>query len=67
MDTSLEKASLYLQNEDGSSKSSVNGLTTLADMSNWPEIATGRDRSVGIYEWYEQVPLIFSILSCFSL
>ncbi|RCV42665.1 hypothetical protein SETIT_9G233700v2 [Setaria italica] len=51
MDTSLEKASLYLQNEDGNSKSSVDGLTTLADcLSNWPEIATGRDRSVGIYE-----------------
>ncbi|CAL4925261.1 unnamed protein product [Urochloa decumbens] len=51
MDTSLERASLYLQNEDGNSKSSMDGLTTLADcLSNWPEIATGIDRSVGIYE-----------------
>ncbi|KAF8672677.1 hypothetical protein HU200_049372 [Digitaria exilis] len=51
MDTSLEKASLYLPNEDGNPKSSVDGLTTLADcLSNWPEIATGRDHSVGIYQ-----------------
>lgn len=59
MDTSLEKASLYVQNEDGNSKSSVDGLTTLADcLSNWPEIATGRDHSVGIYEWCEKFPLL---------
>ncbi|PVH31778.1 hypothetical protein PAHAL_9G230700 [Panicum hallii] len=51
IDTSLEKASLYLQNEDGNSKSTVDGLTTLADcLSDWPEIATGSDRSIGIYE-----------------
>jgi len=71
IDTSLEKASLYLQNEDGNLKSTVDGLTTLADcLSDWPEIATGSDRSIGIYEWCEQFPSFshsFMSLSIFVL
>jgi len=71
IDTSLEKASLYLQNEDGNSKSTVDGLTTLADcLSDWTDIATGSDRSTGIYEWCEHFPsfsLFFMILSVFVM
>ncbi|KAL6643149.1 hypothetical protein ACP70R_021330 [Stipagrostis hirtigluma subsp. patula] len=48
MDTSLEKASLYFQSEDGNSKSSVDGLASLADcLSDWPEVAVGREHSIG--------------------
>lgn len=50
MDTSIEKASLYLQNEDGDSKSSVDGFTSLTEcLPDWPEI--GRENSVGSNAW----------------
>ncbi|GJN20773.1 hypothetical protein PR202_gb08191 [Eleusine coracana subsp. coracana] len=50
MDTSIEKASLYLQNEDGNSKSSADGFTSLAEcLPDWPEVVTGRENSVGNY------------------
>ncbi|TVU30479.1 hypothetical protein EJB05_22106, partial [Eragrostis curvula] len=48
MDTSIEKASLYLQNEDRNSKNGVDGFTSLAEcLSDWPEVVTGRANSVG--------------------
>ncbi|KAJ1295332.1 hypothetical protein BS78_01G216000 [Paspalum vaginatum] len=51
VDTSLEKASLYVKNDDGNSKSSIDGLTTLADScSGWQEVLTGGNRSIQSYE-----------------
>ncbi|XP_062201313.1 midasin-like isoform X2 [Phragmites australis] len=50
MDTSLEKASLYLQKEGCNSRNNVGGLTSLADcLSDWPEVVTGREHSIGSY------------------
>jgi midasin len=53
MDTSVEKASLYLGNEDWNSKSSAVVLTSLAEcLPDWPEVVTGQDNSVGNYARY---------------
>ncbi|KAL6842329.1 hypothetical protein ACP4OV_027756 [Aristida adscensionis] len=49
MDTSLEKASLYFQNEVGNSKRSAVELASLADCSSdWADAAMGREHSSGI-------------------
>jgi hypothetical protein len=45
MDTSLEKASLYLQTEDTNSNIDV---TYLADtLSDWPAVTMGKEHSIG--------------------
>ncbi|WVZ59171.1 hypothetical protein U9M48_009362, partial [Paspalum notatum var. saurae] len=50
VDTSLEKASLYV-NDDGNLKSSIDGITTLTDScSGWQEVLTGGNRSIRSYE-----------------
>jgi len=67
MDTSLEKASLYLQNDNRNSKSSIDGLTTLPECwLDCPDVVTGGNHSIGRYEHFT---FIFhcSLFDCFSL
>jgi hypothetical protein len=43
---------LYLGNEDRNYKNSVVGFTLLAEcLSDWPEVVTRRENSVGNYAW----------------
>ena len=60
MDTSTEKASLYLQAEESNSNI---GVTSLADtLSSWPEVATGKVHSVGRYVHFVVLPFYVSCL-----
>lgn len=53
MDTSLEKASLYLQNDNENSKSSIDGLATLPEcLLDWPDVVTVGNHSMGRYEHF---------------
>jgi hypothetical protein len=52
MDTSLEKASLYLQNDNGNSRSSIHGLTMPECLLDWPDVATGGNHSIVRYEHF---------------
>ena len=50
-DTSLEKASLYLQTEEGNSNIA---LTSLADtLLDWSEVTTGKEYNIGCNIRYE--------------
>jgi|JXWR01.1.fsa_nt_gb hypothetical protein len=57
-DTSLEKASLYLQAEEVDCKTDADGLTCLADsLPDWHEFSVGRQHGSGSNIWCEQIPL----------
>jgi hypothetical protein len=74
MDTSLEKASLYLQAEESISDIDV---TSLVDtLSDWPAVTTGKEHSIGrsvhfvvlmLAMFLVAFILLIVILSCFSL
>ncbi|KAL6841597.1 hypothetical protein ACP4OV_028536 [Aristida adscensionis] len=58
-DTSLEKASLYFQNQVGNSKRSVDGLASLADcFSDWAKAAMGENIALELMHVTKKWPVL---------